>query len=57
METKREELNKLVSDWGYKLFVKEFYEHDSTSVYFPQKGFDKKYQIDNSMNVIYRLHD
>jgi putative methyltransferase (TIGR04325 family) len=52
-----EELNKLVGDWGYKLFVKEFYEHDSTSVYFPQKGFDKKYQIDNSMNVIYRLHD
>lgn len=52
-----EELNKLVSNWGYKLFVKEFYEHDSTSVYFPQKGFDKKYQIDNSMNVIYRLHD
>jgi putative methyltransferase (TIGR04325 family) len=52
-----EELNKLVGDLGYKLFVKEFYEHDSTSVYFPQKGFDKKYQIDNSMNVIYRLHD
>ncbi len=52
-----EELNKLVGDWGYKLFVKEFYEHDSTSVYFPQKGFDNKYQIGNSMNVIYRLHD
>ena len=52
-----EELNKLVGDWGYKLFVKEFYEHDSTNLYFPQKGFDKKYQINNSMNVIYRLHD
>lgn len=52
-----EEINKFVCPWGYKLFVKEFYEHDSTNLYFPQKGFDKKYQIYNSMNVIYRLHD
>lgn len=52
-----EELNKILVDLNYDLFVKEFYEHDSTSVYFPQKGFDRKFQIDNSMNVIYRLHD
>jgi putative methyltransferase (TIGR04325 family) len=52
-----EELNTMVSDLGYYLLVKEFYEHDSTGVYFPQKGFDRRFQIDNSMNVIYRLND